>query len=171
MTVTETAPHLQTPAPSDARWRGAAIDHLAAAELGALAPGQTGWDGPELFLTPRAANALSLGLHELADRAVELEQHRFGLDAAVALEADVDDGLAVELGRKGIRVNAVAPGMIDTEMITDLPQKTIDAAIARIQIGRYGRPEEVARAIRFLASDEASYITGQIVAVDGGLGV
>ena len=43
-----------------ARWRGAAIDHLAAAELGALAPGQTHWEGPELFLTPRAANALSL---------------------------------------------------------------------------------------------------------------
>ena len=49
-----------------ARWRGAAIDHLAAAELGALAPGQTGWEGPELFLTPRAANALALSLHELA---------------------------------------------------------------------------------------------------------
>lgn len=54
-----------------ARWRGAAIDHLAAAELGALAPGQTSWDGPELFLTPRAANALSLALHELAANAVK----------------------------------------------------------------------------------------------------
>ena len=54
-----------------ARWRGAAIDHLAAAELGAIAPGQTGWEGPELFLTPRAANALALGLHELAANAVK----------------------------------------------------------------------------------------------------
>jgi PAS domain S-box-containing protein len=54
-----------------ARWRGAAIDHLAAAELGALAPGQTAWEGPELFLTPRAANALALGLHELAANAVK----------------------------------------------------------------------------------------------------
>lgn len=54
-----------------ARWRGAAIDHLAAAELGALAPGQASWAGPELFLTPRAANALSLGLHELATNAVK----------------------------------------------------------------------------------------------------
>lgn len=54
-----------------ARWRGAAIDHLAAAELGALAPGQTSWSGPELFLTPRAANALSLALHELATNAVK----------------------------------------------------------------------------------------------------
>jgi two-component sensor histidine kinase len=54
-----------------ARWRGAAIDHLAAAELGALAPGQATWEGPELFLTPRAANALALGLHELAANAVK----------------------------------------------------------------------------------------------------
>jgi two-component sensor histidine kinase len=54
-----------------ARWRGASIEHLTAAELGAMAPGQTRWDGPELFLTPRAANALSLALHELATNAVK----------------------------------------------------------------------------------------------------
>jgi CheY-like chemotaxis protein len=54
-----------------ARWRGAAIDHLASAELGALSPGQTGWEGPELFLTPRAANALALAFHELATNAVK----------------------------------------------------------------------------------------------------
>lgn len=54
-----------------ARWRGAAIAHLAAAELGGIAPNQTRWDGPELFLTPRAANALSLALHELATNAVK----------------------------------------------------------------------------------------------------
>jgi PAS domain S-box-containing protein len=54
-----------------ARWRGAAVAHLAAAELGGIAPGQTRWEGPELFLTPRAANALSLALHELATNAVK----------------------------------------------------------------------------------------------------
>jgi len=54
-----------------ARWRGAAIDHLAAAELGALAPGQAHWDGPDIFLTPRAANALALGFHELTTNAVK----------------------------------------------------------------------------------------------------
>jgi PAS domain S-box-containing protein len=54
-----------------ARWRGAAIDHLAAAELGAIAPGQASWSGPELFLTPRGANALSLAFHELATNAVK----------------------------------------------------------------------------------------------------
>lgn len=54
-----------------ARWRGAAVDHLAAAELGGLAPSQTRWEGPELFLTPRAANALSLALHELVTNALK----------------------------------------------------------------------------------------------------
>ncbi|HEY9219479.1 MAG TPA: HWE histidine kinase domain-containing protein, partial [Phenylobacterium sp.] len=54
-----------------ARWRGAAVDHLCAAELGGIAPGQTRWEGPELFLTPRAANALSLALHELATNALK----------------------------------------------------------------------------------------------------
>jgi PAS domain S-box-containing protein len=54
-----------------ARWRGAAVEHLAAAELGAIAPGQTSWEGPEIFLTPRAANALALALHELATNALK----------------------------------------------------------------------------------------------------
>ncbi|HEX2558885.1 HWE histidine kinase domain-containing protein [Phenylobacterium sp.] len=54
-----------------ARWRGAAVDHLCAAELGGIAPGQTRWEGPELFLTPRAANALSLAMHELATNALK----------------------------------------------------------------------------------------------------
>jgi PAS domain S-box-containing protein len=75
-----------------ARWRGAAIDHLAAAELGALAPGQTGWEGPELFLTPRAANALALGLHELAANAV-----KFG-------------ALSVETGRVNLRWTRLPDG-------------------------------------------------------------
>ena len=67
-----------------ARWRGAAIAHLAAAELGGIAPGQTRWDGPELFLTPRAANALSLALHELATNAL-----KFGALSADAGRVDL----------------------------------------------------------------------------------
>lgn len=75
-----------------ARWRGAAIAHLAAAELGGLAPGQTRWEGPELFLTPRAVNALSLALHELATNAV-----KFG-------------ALSTETGRVDLRWTKIAEG-------------------------------------------------------------
>ncbi|HET8796092.1 MAG TPA: SDR family NAD(P)-dependent oxidoreductase [Thermoanaerobaculia bacterium] len=79
--------------------------------------------------------------------------------------------LAVELAGKGIRVNAVAPGLIETELLADLPQRAGRTPGEHIPMARLGRAEEVARAVRFLASDDASYITGQILAVDGGLGV
>jgi 3-oxoacyl-[acyl-carrier protein] reductase len=79
--------------------------------------------------------------------------------------------LAVELGRKQIRVNAVAPGLIDTEMIADLPAASLETQIDRISLRRVGKAAEVAKVVRFLASEEASYITGEVIAVDGGLGV
>jgi 3-oxoacyl-[acyl-carrier protein] reductase len=74
-----------------------------------------------------------------------------------------------ELAPKGIRVNAVAPGMIDTDMTRQLPENRRQAAISSIGMGRTGQPAEVAQAILFLASDLASYITGQVVGVDGGM--
>ena len=73
-----------------------------------------------------------------------------------------------ELAPYGIRVNAVAPGMIDTDMYRSIGEKRMKAQIKNIGLGRLGQPEEVADAILFLASDLSRYITGEILGVDGG---
>ena len=75
--------------------------------------------------------------------------------------------LARELGPKGIRVNAVAPGITETDMMKAVPKDVIDPMIARIPLRRLGQPEDIANAFVFLASDEASYITGVVLSVDG----
>jgi 3-oxoacyl-[acyl-carrier protein] reductase len=75
---------------------------------------------------------------------------------------------ARELGKKGITVNAVAPGFIATDMIKTVPEKVLNAVIERTPLGRLGSPEDVANAYLFLASDEASFITGAVLSVDGG---
>ena len=75
--------------------------------------------------------------------------------------------LARELGPKGIRVNAVAPGITETDMMKKVPREVIDPMIARIPLRRLGQPEDIANAFVFLASEEASYITGVVLSVDG----
>ena len=75
--------------------------------------------------------------------------------------------LARELGPKGIRVNAVAPGITETDMMKAVPKEIIDPMIARIPLRRLGKPEDIANAFVFLASEEASYITGVVLSVDG----
>ncbi len=75
--------------------------------------------------------------------------------------------LARELGRDNIRVNAVAPGVTRTDMVANLPEEIVKRVCAPIPLGRMGEPEEIANAFLFLASDLASYITGEILSVDG----
>jgi 3-oxoacyl-[acyl-carrier protein] reductase len=77
--------------------------------------------------------------------------------------------LAREVGRKGITVNAVCPGLVETDMIAGLTPEQREALTAPTPLGRLGKPEEVAAAVRFLASEEASLVNGAVVAVDGGL--
>jgi len=77
--------------------------------------------------------------------------------------------LALELARDGIRCNGVAPGVIDTEMFAQVPEKIRAKFLAKVPLGRLGRPEDIARLHAFLASDDASYITGQTLFCDGGL--
>ncbi len=76
---------------------------------------------------------------------------------------------AKELGRKGIRVNAVAPGYTMTEMMSTVPEKVLAIMAEKTPVGRLARPEEIASAFTFLASDDASYVNGHILSVDGGL--
>jgi 3-oxoacyl-[acyl-carrier protein] reductase len=76
---------------------------------------------------------------------------------------------ARELGKDGIRVNAVAPGFIDTDMTKGIPPKVTEMLVAKVPLQRMGRAEELASVYAFLASDDASYITGAVISVDGGV--
>lgn len=78
---------------------------------------------------------------------------------------------AKELAARGIRVNAVAPGFIDTDMSRSLPPDKFEERVASIRMGRMGTPDDVAKAVLFLMSDLSQYITGQIIGVDGGMAI
>lgn len=79
--------------------------------------------------------------------------------------------LAKELASRGITVNAVAPGFIETDMTQDMPDAAKEASKKAIPMGHIGKPEDIAKAVAFLASDDAAYITGQVLGVDGGMGM
>jgi 3-oxoacyl-[acyl-carrier protein] reductase len=76
--------------------------------------------------------------------------------------------LARELGKSSVNVNAVAPGLTETDMMKDAPQQVLDAALAEIVLGRLGKPEEIAAVVAFLCGEAARHITGEVIRVDGG---
>jgi acetoacetyl-CoA reductase len=77
--------------------------------------------------------------------------------------------LALETARKGITVNCVAPGFIDTEMVAAIPPEVLDRVIGNIPMRRLGRPEEIAHAVKFLLHDDSAYVTGSVISVNGGI--
>jgi len=77
--------------------------------------------------------------------------------------------LAREVASRNITVNAVAPGFVETDILQTIPPETLEAALKLVPLGRKGTPEEVAHAVAFLASDQAAYITGQVLGIDGGM--
>lgn len=77
--------------------------------------------------------------------------------------------LALEVGRRGVRVNVVSPGLIDTELVADVSEANWQTVVQRTALGRVGRPEDVASTVRFLLSDDAAYVTGAVLAVNGGI--
>jgi 3-oxoacyl-[acyl-carrier protein] reductase len=77
--------------------------------------------------------------------------------------------LAQEIGSRGVTVNAVAPGYIETDMTRVLPEEVKAKILAQVPLGRIGQPEDIASAVKFLASEEAAYITGHVIAVNGGM--
>jgi 3-oxoacyl-(acyl-carrier-protein) reductase len=77
--------------------------------------------------------------------------------------------LAKELARKNVTVNAIAPGFIETDMVMGIPDRVKEKILAQIPLGRFGKPKEVARAVVYLASDEAAYITGHVLNINGGM--
>ena len=79
--------------------------------------------------------------------------------------------LARELGSRGVRANVVAPGYVNTRLTDVLPEEAQQAMLANTPLGRLGDPEDIAGAVRFLCSDEAAFITGEVLLVDGGLGM
>lgn len=93
-------------------------------------------------------------------------QGQANYSAAKAALIGATKALALEVASRNIRVNAVAPGFIETDMTKELPQEELRKAIP---IGRFGRPEEVASVVSFLLSDAASYITGEVISINGGL--
>ena len=120
-------------------------------------------------MTPEEIDALGVSTDlQTACRAIGISKSS-GYAAAKAGLVGLTKSVAKELAGRGITCNAVAPGFIETDMTAVLSEKVKAAAEAQIPMKKMGKPEDVAAAVAFLASDAARYITGQVLSVDGGL--
>ena len=97
------------------------------------------------------------------------KESRISYAASKAAVINMTRALALDLGGHGVRVNAVAPGMIDTPLQASKPAAVLQATAAKVPLGRLGTPDEIAKVVLFLLSDMASYITGETIVTDGGL--
>ena len=152
--IAHSAPFLEHP---EAQWHRVLRVNLTGVFLcGQAAARQMVRQGGGRIITTASINAF---------RGVE---NLVGYNAAKAGVIELTRTMAVELARHRISVNAIAPAQIDTRLTRSLPEEARQRRTARIPMGRFGAPDEVARAALFLASDEASFITGHTLAVDGG---
>jgi 3-oxoacyl-[acyl-carrier protein] reductase len=123
----------------------------------------------KLALKPMIAQRWGRMINIVSPSGITGRQGQANYAAAKGGVASFTRSLAREVGKLGITVNAVSPGVIDTDMTRSLPEKILTELKQSIPMGHFGRPEDVSGTILFLASEEASYFTGQVISVDGGL--